>query len=102
MIVEPGSQLSATWVLINAGTRTWDNQIAFVHLEGPRLASPDFNKKSLGGDVKVGQSTTTPPIWFYAPKIPGQYRSVWGLKKANHVFCTFTIKITIPKPVSVP
>ena len=96
MIAEPGGQLSATWVLVNSGTRTWDNSVAFIHLDGPRLASPDFNKKDLGKDVKVGQSVTTPPIWFYAPKTSGKYRSVWGLRKSGHVFCTFTVKITIP------
>ena len=99
MMTQPGEQYSATWVLLNSGTRTWQsNEMVLFHIDGPRLAGPDSNRKSLGKDVKVGRTITTPPIWFYAPKQSGQYRSVWGLSliKTSHVFCMFTINITVP------
>ena len=92
--LQPKQQLKATWTLQNSGSKTWQaDQILLVFLDGVSLSSQ--KKETLKRDVKIGQ-TTTAAITIVTPKIPGNYRSVWGLKLlTGHLFCTFTIKITV-------
>jgi hypothetical protein len=48
-------------------------------------------------DVKPGRETALVTT-FYAPKAPGHYRAVWGLRviKTERIFCMFTINVTVP------
>ena len=100
-ILQPGAISRVSWQLFNSGARTWQaNQIWLVYIDGPRLATTGTNRIGMNWDVKVGGTTNTPPITILVPKVPGHYRSVWGLRliKSGHIFCTFTVKITVPNP----
>ncbi|MEI7845522.1 MAG: NBR1-Ig-like domain-containing protein [Chloroflexota bacterium] len=87
-------QFKATWTLQNSGTKTWKaDQMILTYLDGVQMSSQ--KKVILTRDVRVGQ-TSTVAITVVSPKIPGNYKTVWGLKLTNgHVFCTFTLKIVV-------
>ncbi len=94
--VEAKAMYRASWTLRNAGKKTWQaDGIEVTHIDGLRLGA--VKVISLSKDVKVGSSIKT-AFNIVAPKEPGRYRSVWGLrlKKNSHVFCTFTLKIDVP------
>jgi hypothetical protein len=94
--VPPMAQYKVSWTLLNSGVKTWQaNQMVLTFIDGTKLSQEkSFQLKS---DVKVGR-TITPVINIYPPKASGHYRSVWALRllKNNHLFCTFTLKITVP------
>ena len=103
--LQPGATARVSWELLNSGARTWQaNQVWLIFIDGPRRAMNGTNRLGMNWDVKVGNSTNTPSISILVPKVPGHYRSVWGLRlvKSGHVFCTFTVKITVPNPAQVP
>lgn len=84
-----------SWTLYNSGKKRWQaGDIALTYIDGPKLGTEKtFN---LVKDVKVGENTK-PALNIVTPKEPGNYRTVWGMRlnKNNHIFCTFTIKITV-------
>jgi len=96
-VVHPGTQYKASWTLYNSGIKTWQaNQMVLVYVDGAKLTAASQKKTSLNSDVRVGR-TITPIITITAPKLPGHYRAVWGLRllKDNRIFCTFTIKVFV-------
>ena len=95
-VVRGGRQYKVSWTLLNSGTKTWQaNEMVLVYYDGVKLTAPNNKKSLLSRDVRVGQ-TITPVITITTPKLPGHYRSVWALRLLNgHVFCTFTIKLTV-------
>jgi hypothetical protein len=96
-IQSPGGIYKASWTLYNSGVRTWNaNEMKLVFLDGASILPQDGKKVQLPRDVKV-DNTITAVITYLAPKTRGTYRSVYGLRmnKTGHIFCTFTLKITI-------
>lgn len=93
-VVKPKSQIKVTWTLMNTGIKTWQAQNMFLmYLDGAKLSKTENIK--LIRDVRVRQ-TITPALIIVTPKLPGHYRSVWGIRlTSGRVFCTFTIKITV-------
>lgn len=94
-VVPSISKYKVSWTLLNSGHKNWQaDGMILTYLSGAKL-TPE-NKTTLLKDVRVGQ-TIRPVINIYPPKAPGNYKSVWGLRlnKTGHVFCTFTIKITV-------
>lgn len=90
-----GSMYKVKWTLLNSGKRSWQSDgIVLMYIDGTKLG-PE-KALTLIRDVKVNQSIT-PVVNIITPKAPGHYRTVWALRliKSNHVFCSFTIKITI-------
>lgn len=96
-VVPPLQKYKVSWTLLNTGHKRWQaDQLTIVYVEGIRLRA-DL-PASLMHDVKVGESIT-PIINIYPPKEPGTYRSVVGMRviKTGHLFCTFTVQITVKK-----
>lgn len=93
-LLKPKSQIKVSWTLMNTGIKTWQSQQMFVtYLDGARLSKTE--NISLVRDVRVRQ-TISPALIIVAPKLPGHYRSVWGIRlTSGRIFCTFTIKITV-------
>ncbi len=94
VILKPKTQLKASWTLMNTGIKTWQSQNMLVtYLDGARLSKTE--NISLVRDVRVRQ-TISPALIIVSPKLPGHYRSVWGIRlTSGRVFCTFTIKIIV-------
>jgi hypothetical protein len=85
-----------TWTLLNSGVKRWQTDaVILVYVDGADLNRNERTSK-LVRDVKVDEAVT-PIINILTPNEPGRYRSVWGLRvvKTGHVFCTFTVKITV-------
>ena len=94
-VVPKLAKYKVSWTLLNSGHRTWQaNEMVLTYIDGDRLSSE--KNLRLVKDVKVGD-TITPVVNIFPPAKPGKYRSVWGLRitKTGHLFCTFTIKITV-------
>jgi hypothetical protein len=86
----------ASWILLNSGKKGWQaDGVILTYLEGPKLATE--KTISLHKDVDPGDQIKA-AVNIVAPKEPGKYRSVWAmqLKRSGQIFCTFTIKITVP------
>jgi hypothetical protein len=94
-VVPSLAKYKVSWTLLNSGHRAWQaNEMVLTYVDGDRLTSE--KNLRLQRDVKVGD-TITPVVNIYPPQKPGKYRSVWALRitKTGHLFCTFTIKITV-------
>lgn len=95
-VVPANSKYKVSWTLLNSGKKRWQTDaVILTFLDGSDLSKGE-RSVFLVRDVKPGE-TISPVINIYPPKVPGNYRSVWGLRqvKGGHVFCTFTYKITV-------
>jgi hypothetical protein len=95
-VMPPGGHFRASWTLLNSGHKTWQaNQMTLTFIEGTQMNGPNKVFR-LVKDVRPGQ-TTTVYAFIYPPKVPGNYRAVWGLywTRNNSLFCTFTVKVTV-------
>ena len=95
-VVPASSKYKVAWTLLNSGKKRWQTDaMVLIFMDGSDLSKGE-RSVFLVRDVKPGEKIT-PVINIYPPKIPGNYRSVWGLRllKGGHVFCTFTYKITV-------
>jgi hypothetical protein len=95
--VIPGKTMyKVSWTLRNSGRKSWEaDGILLLYIDGNKLGPEKL--VNLKKDVKVGEKIT-PVVNIFTPKEAGNYRTVWAmmLRKTSHVFCTFTIKITVP------
>jgi hypothetical protein len=94
-VLQSKSLYRVSWTLRNTGLKKWQvTDVVLVYLDGPRFEAE--KKYGLNKDVKVGEDTR-PAFTITVPKGPGDFRSVWALKyvKSDHIFCTFTINITV-------
>jgi len=95
-VVPPKGKYKVSWTLLNSGHKNWQaDGIRLDYMAGVNLSGSE-KTQSLIRDVKVGE-TITPVINIYPPKEPGHYRTLWALRliKNGHIFCTFTIKVTV-------
>jgi len=90
------SLYKVSWNLHNSGQKRWQaSDILLVYIEGTKMGAEE-KSYNLTKDVKPGTGMKQ-LLDIVVPKNPGSYRSVWGLQliKSKHVFCTFTINITV-------
>jgi hypothetical protein len=91
----PGAMYKMSWTLVNVGVKKWDDGVIATFMQGSKMNSPRL--EPLREDVKPGRETALVTT-FFAPKAPGHYRAVWGLRviKTERIFCMFTINVTVP------
>ncbi len=89
-----GKTFFSVWVIQNMGPKDWDSTaIDIVFLEGSRLHT-DGDTMDMKTSVLDGQNLQL-TMKFQAPQSPGEYTSVWGLKKGSTLFCKFSITIKV-------
>jgi len=95
-VVPSGGKYKVSWTLLNSGHKKWQaDSILLSFIDGTNLSKTE-RTTTLIKDVKVNE-WITPVINIYPPSAPGNYRAVWAMRllKTGHVFCTFTIKVTV-------
>jgi len=88
-----GKPFTATWTVINTGTKTWSvNAVDFIYVSGYRHEGKRI--QDLYRTVKPG-GTVTWFVDFIAPKAPGVYTSTWITVVGHDRMCgvNFTFEI---------
>ncbi len=97
-VLKPNRKYKFFITVMNTGNKKWQaDGINMIYVAGKNLTRGD-RQLMIDRDTRINEKLTQ-SIDFYAPDYPGNYRAVWGLNllRTGHVFCTFTIKITIPE-----
>jgi len=92
-LVAAGEPFTATWSIINTGTKDWSvNAIDLVYKSGYRHVGKKI--QDLHRSVKPGESVTW-FIYFVAPKASGAYASTWQVVVGHDRMCGITITFEV-------
>lgn len=82
-VISPEKNFSKSWMILNAGTCTWDEGYSFTFLPD---SSPELKgysivlKKNSPDEYTKPQSTQTFVVKLTAPKAKGEYKGYWRLR----------------------
>jgi hypothetical protein len=83
-IIDPGSEFTKTWLLINDGSCTWNTNYQLYYYSGDKMSGPDSQQMVL---ISVPPGTTIEiSVNLIAPDQAGTYKGYWALKDpgGNH------------------
>lgn len=91
----PRENFKASWTLKNTGQNPWDSTaVDFEYLSGAELFT-GASIYDLPKDVDTG-GTVKLTVPMSAPNKPGNYKSVWTLRKGRNDFCHVDLSIIVP------
>lgn len=88
------AKFDAVWEVRNSGSATWKaNNVDFAYASGRKMQEQDVY--DLPRDVKSGESVKL-IVDMVAPKLSGNWKTVWTLRKGGDDFCHVDLTITVP------
>lgn len=92
--VKPDTLIYAFWNIKNVGAKDWKKGgIDILFLEGDRMDEYGALRE-LWFDIPAGD-TREIVVVLRSPKKGGDYKTVWGLRRGDNVFCEFTIGVSV-------
>jgi hypothetical protein len=90
---KPNTKFDMKWTLQNTGTKTWaTSDVEFVYVSGRKMQTQDAY--DLPKDVAPSESVTM-TVKMNAPKVAGDWRTVWTLETVSNDFCHVDVTITV-------
>ena len=96
-ILRPQKEFAAIWKIVNVGNTAWQvDDVAFYFLNGTPFQGQKYQDKYIPYIINVGDQLNL-RVPMKAPKEPGNYTALWGLKTKSKLifFCHVSIFIVV-------
>lgn len=92
-VLKPNAKFNMVWQLQNAGTATWVvDDVDFEYVSGRKMQEQDVYDLPL--DVAPGE-TVNMSVAMNAPKVAGDWKTVWTLRAGDDDFCHVNVTIVV-------
>lgn len=90
---KPNANFDMVWTMENSGGKTWQvNDVDFAYVSGRKMQAQDAY--DLPRDVVPGE-TVAMTVKMNAPKLAGEWKTVWTLKAGGNDFCHVNVTIVV-------
>ncbi len=92
---DPRERFTVGWSVRNDGTATWDaGSVDFEYFSGTKMYR--FSPEPLPASVAPHTAPVALSADMVAPRNPGNYTTIWTLRRGPDAFCRVSLSIVVP------